>query len=82
MSYLTIQGRVDKQLAKELMRQRFEAQVSTWLSRLVKGAHLFPGKSLSECHGEAQYKHNGVFEVRLSEEGGTAACVYKLSLLT
>lgn len=64
------------------MQQRFESQVSTWLSRLDNGAQLFPGKSLSECHGEAQFKHNGVYEVRLPEEGGTAACVYKLSLLT
>lgn len=46
------------------------------------GAQLFPGESLFECHGEAQYKHHGVYELRLSEEGGTAACVYELGLLT
>ncbi|KEQ71159.1 hypothetical protein M436DRAFT_65955 [Aureobasidium namibiae CBS 147.97] len=38
-------------------------------------------KFVQNAIGEAQYKHNGVYEMRLSEEGGTPACVYELSLL-
>jgi hypothetical protein len=61
------------------MRQRFNHNLVVtlnWWSTVISG------ESLYKCHEEAQYKHNGVCEARLSEEGGTAASARKLSLLT